>query len=77
VRGLQHSLQPPQQLLQTAVAPAQSGRAFEGKLGRRLAHLLLDVGQQRRTTVTGPQEEVERRIEPAAIQVRVEVAEAR
>jgi len=59
------------------VAATQHLGALIEALGGRLAHLLLDVVKQRPPAVVFALEQRERRVEPAAVEVRVEVAEAR
>ncbi|CAA9474403.1 MAG: hypothetical protein AVDCRST_MAG30-350 [uncultured Solirubrobacteraceae bacterium] len=77
VRGPQHAADPPQQRGEALVAAAQPRRALEGLLLRRRPHLALEVVEQRGAAVTRAREERERAVEPLAVEVRVEVAEAR
>ena len=58
-----------------AAAPEPAG-ALEALAVGGPAHLGVDVGQQRRPAVALAGEERERLVEPAAVEVRVEVAEA-
>ena len=53
------------------------GRALELQLAGGRAHLLVEMGEQRRTAVAVAAEERQRGVEAAAVEVRVEVAEAR
>ena len=60
------------------LAPAaQPGGALVALLGGRRAHLRVDVREQRRAAVAAAREEAERLVEPAAVEVRIEVVEAR
>ena len=56
--------------------PAQPRRPLVALLGRGRAHLRVDVREQRPAAVAA-REEAERRVEAAAVEVRVEVVEAR
>ena len=65
--------QPPQAL----AAPAQPCRAFEALRGRGRAHLGVDVREQRRPAVAVAGEQRERLVESPAIEVGIQVAQAR
>ena len=61
---------------QALAAAAQPARALELLARGGAAHLVVDVGQQRRPAVALAGEERERLVEPAAVEVGVEVAQA-
>jgi hypothetical protein len=76
VRGAQDAAEPAQQRVQAPQPPGEPRGPLVALGARRVAHLVLDVGEQRRAAVLGAAEQPERRVEPLAIEVRVEVAEA-
>ena len=77
VRGGQHAAQAIEQPRE-ALAPApQPRRALEVLLGGGGAHLRVEVGQQCRTAIALAGEEGQRLVEAAAVEVGVEIAQAR
>ena len=75
--GAQHAAEPVEKHGDPVAPPPQGGRALVA-LGRRgRTHLSVEVGEQRSAAVAGPGEDRKRGVEPAAIEVRVQVAEAR
>jgi hypothetical protein len=77
VGGREHAAEALEQLGQARPPPAQPRRALEGLRRGGGAHLLVEVGEQRGAPVAAAGEERERFVQPAAVEVRVEVAEAR
>ena len=59
------------------MAAAQPGGALVAAVGGRRAHLALDVVEQRRGAAVLAREQAERRVEALAVEVGVEVAQAR
>ena len=78
VRGAQDAAEPAQQRLQARAPALQPRRALEARASARgRAHLPVDVGEQRDAAVRAVDEQAQRGVEPLAVEVRVEVAEAR
>ena len=75
VRRAQHAAEAAEQRLQAPRPPAQPGGALEALGGRRRPHLRLHVRQQRGPAVD--LEQAERLVEPLAVEVGIEVAQAR
>ena len=72
-----HRAQALQQPAQALAAAPQPRGPLEALGGRGRAHLPVDVGQQRGAAVAAPAEQREGLVEAAAVEVRVEVAQAR
>ena len=77
VRGGQHAVELDQQDREARVAAPQPGGALEALLARGGAHLLVDVREHRARRVAAGGEQSERRVEPRAVDVRVQVVQAR
>jgi len=76
VCGAQHAAEPVQQRLQAGAASLQPGRALVAALGGGRAGLLVDALEQRLAAVAAD-EQLQRLVEPLAVQVRVQVVQAR
>ena len=73
----QHAAEAGEQRAQPRVAAAQPGGALVAAVGRGRAHLALDVVEQRGRAVVLAGEQAQRGVEALAVQVGVEVAQAR
>src|SRR3954447_9595332 len=74
--GLQQSGQAPEEPLEPLAAAQRHGRALVAAIARRRLHLLVDPVEQALATVAATAERRERLLEPAPVEVRIEVAEA-
>ena len=72
----QHAAEARQHIGQPLEAPPQHLRALVAALGRRLLHAFLEVAEQQRARLLGTREQRQRLVEPAAVGVGIEVAEA-
>ena len=77
VGGLEHAAEPIEDRRQPAGAAPQPAGALEPLLRGRVAHLSLDVGDQPGAAGSGADEHPQRLVQPPAVQVRVEVTQAR
>ena len=76
VGGLEHAAQPGEDRAQPLGAAAQRGRRLIALAGGRRPHLAMDVVEQRLRAVRGD-EQAEHLVEAAAIQVGIEITQAR
>ena len=77
VGGAQHAAEPAHERLQPRPPAPQPGRALVLARLRRRAQLAFEMVEQGAAAVATVDEQPQRRVEPLAVQVRVEVAEAR
>ena len=77
MRGLERAAEPLEDHAEPAQAPAQPRRTLVQLLLGGRSHLALDVGEQTLPAVRSADEQPQRLVEPAAVEVRVEVAQAR
>ena len=76
VGGLEHPVESAHDRPQAAAPAPQPRRAFVALLGRGRAHLILDVGNQPLARVSR-NEQTQRLVEAAAIQVGIQIAQTR
>ncbi len=76
VGGLQHAAQPVQQGRQPPPATAQRRRALVALLGGCSPHLTVDMVKQR-TPGIGGGEQAQHLVEPSAVEVGIQIAQAR
>ena len=77
VRRGQHAVELDQQHREPLAPAPQPGRALEALVARGRAHLLVDVREHGARGVAARREQPERGVEPPAVDVRVEVVQAR
>jgi hypothetical protein len=77
VRRGQHPVELHEQDREALAAAPQPGSALEALLARGNPHLLVHVREHRARGVAARGEQRERRVEPRAVDVRVEVVQAR
>ncbi len=77
VGGLEDAAEAAEHDLEPARAAPQPCRPLIPELPGRRPHLRRDVGEQLLPTVGAADEQPQRRVEPSAVQVRIEVSQAR